>query len=230
MTEFTWLDPFPESMDAWVKVARDNPEEIVNIFHYATVEVCGLDRDFLEAIVRYANFDVNRLDVWPNDLGSKTTLLLSCVEFRNIPMIELLLELGANVNIRDEKGFGIIDTIVLGHSANDTAFPEQCVDILKIILPYGPQLRLTDWVHEELMDSENLNYRWYRECDELMKLLDQCVLSSKITERAALTIQRAFKIIVSKKRIQKRNAIIFQELMETVWAPHRVTIDMIDNF
>ena len=48
--------------------------------------------------------------------------------------------------------------------------------------------------------------------------------------RAARTIQRAFKIFVSKKRIQKRNAIIFQELMETVWAPHRVTIDMIDKF
>ena len=47
--------------------------------------------------------------------------------------------------------------------------------------------------------------------------------------RAARTIQMAFRIFVSKKRIQKRNAIIFKELMEVVWKPSRITLEMLDS-
>jgi len=44
--------------------------------------------------------------------------------------------------------------------------------------------------------------------------------------RAAKTIQQAFFTNASKKRIQRRNAIIFKELMEVVWHPNRIIKNM----
>jgi hypothetical protein len=47
--------------------------------------------------------------------------------------------------------------------------------------------------------------------------------------RAARTIQRTFREYISRQRIKRRNAIIFKELMEVVWKPSRITIEMLDS-
>jgi hypothetical protein len=46
---------------------------------------------------------------------------------------------------------------------------------------------------------------------------------------AARKIQRTFREYMSRQRIKNRNAIIFKELMEVVWKPSRITIEMLDS-
>lgn len=71
--------------------------------------------------------------------------------------------------------------------------------------------------HEALIGQDFETYAKIILCPYLQKYI------------AARKIQRTFREYISRQRIKKRNAIIFKELMEVVWKPSRITIEMLDS-
>ncbi|MCR5254939.1 MAG: ankyrin repeat domain-containing protein [Acetatifactor sp.] len=125
-----------------------------------------LNRD--EMFYRIADINIpkkeNKVDVLetmksiknPNfqDLNGTSYLHMAC-QTHCIESIKILLELGANPNINDNRGFSPV-TSALGSINNNNA------EILKLMLQYGLNLKkmeggqtLKEWI--EMFDDEELN-------------------------------------------------------------------------
>jgi hypothetical protein len=166
-TNATWKEEAYDTIDQYVEAARVFPDDIVNILHWATVECFFDPLTFVEVLVKNGVLDVNRYDYWPCDAHVKTTLLLSELEFRRGDMVRLLLRLGADVEITDEMGFNVIDTILHGHGYHDLSDPGRCVELLKIVMPYNPPIAMHELTLNEWRDA----WTEYRNSEELNVLL-----------------------------------------------------------
>jgi hypothetical protein len=73
----------------------------------------------LEKIIN-TGINLNEPSVWrfPSDAGPTTPLIWAC-EFRFETIVKLLLELGADPNVRDIQGFSPLGSVLIGHSARD---------------------------------------------------------------------------------------------------------------
>ena len=138
------------------------PNDIVEILHWANVEDDIPFASFIKSVVEEKILDINRWDKWDNSDCTKTTLLLSEIEWRRIDNVKLLLSLGADVSITSEYGNGVIDMILAGHSWVDRTRPEECVALLNLILPCRPSTYR--WSMIPLM-REELNGT-YKDCND----------------------------------------------------------------
>ena len=159
----------------YVSAARAYPGDIVEMLEWATVEADIPYATFIETMINERILDVNRFDHWKSDDDCKTTLLLSALESRSTDNVRLLLSLGADVNIENERGYGVIDTVLVGHRASDLRYPEDCVALLKIVMPFNPPLKIDKTIAEELRmtDSSIESKHWsrYKKSNELMSIL-----------------------------------------------------------
>ena len=167
------------TIDDFVKFAKENPHvPIDEVFHWATNEVgCGETIDVVKAFLAAGQMDIDEIARWPNDSHGMTTLLLSAAEFRDDELLSGLLELGANVDATCERacgGFGVIDTIILGH--NPQCNKDTCKRVnkcLDAILPYKPSMVMKPFVKQSFHGNE---WPGFKKDERIAKFVNECVV------------------------------------------------------
>jgi hypothetical protein len=119
----------------------------------------------INKIFNNIDFDINTYYYWLNS-NYKTTLLLSAVQIHNKDLIIKLLNFGADVNLRCENNFGIIDYLIMGHK-NYT----KCLEIYNIIIKYNPPL-LINIITKNDFENSNHSLKDYHELENIIKICD----------------------------------------------------------
>lgn len=104
--------------------------------------------------------DINKNGDYRSDCGGTTPLGHAC-EFRKYLLIRSLLENGADPNLADEHGMTPLDSVISGHSPDDTiGIMTNALKIKEMILilqEFGVNLVVKNWIMKENFD-ENDDY------------------------------------------------------------------------
>ena len=102
--------------------------------------------------------DINKNGDYRSDCDGTTPLGHAC-EFRRCLLIRSLLENGANPNLADEHGMTPLDSVIMGHSPDDTiGIVGNASKIKKIILilqEFGVNLIVKNWIMKENFDKND---------------------------------------------------------------------------
>jgi hypothetical protein len=102
--------------------------------------------------------DINKNGDYRSDCAGTTPLGHAC-EFRRCLLIRSLLENGANPNLADEHGMTPLDSVIMGHSPDDTiGIVDNASKIKKMILilqEYGVNLVVKNWIMKENFDKND---------------------------------------------------------------------------
>jgi hypothetical protein len=94
-------------------------------------------------------------NVYPSELGGTTPLCSAC-EFRNINLVQYLLEKGADPNLEDNYGFTPLESAIVGHQPEDVQHTEECEKIVRLLIDHGAQKTLREII------SKNPHCDFYR--------------------------------------------------------------------
>jgi hypothetical protein len=148
---------------------KKNPNDIYKLISVAIFEY-NIDIDDL---LKEINFDINTRYYWPSVFGIENTLLLSAIEYRNIPLIVKLLDTGADVNAKCADNYSIIDYLLWGHSSYDVNKPDECLEIYDIIKYYNPPLLIKKNTKDKFYNSQNWSLKTNK---ELCELINSCAI------------------------------------------------------
>jgi len=120
-----------------LRLAKARPDHVAVILTTSKSSLCGFPTD-LRPFVTEAGFDVNLVsDAWPSDGGGMTTLLNSCLEFRETAIVAQLLALGADPYRVPHQDPLLI--LLTGHNCyayNSPRGVDACEATLRVLAPH----------------------------------------------------------------------------------------------
>lgn len=154
------------------------PNHIISIFG-AYINFYGHTGSITELDIKYfkeRGVDLNICStVYPSDSGESTPLGSAC-EFRMIKLMEILIKLGANVNLQDSKEFTPLDSAILGHRAGDLCDYDTIKECIDLLVKYNVKNELLDYIKDEFLDCiKNEN-----KTSPIIKFLDEFVTKCNI--------------------------------------------------
>lgn len=157
----------PETYEGWLALAKKNPGDITEIY-----DMLDSFEDKIK-LIKTGLIDFNQLDAWPNDNGIGVTLLHSAAEYRQKAIIQALLEAGADIRVRDQDGHTVLEALIWGHCSYDSNDWEEVLDIYEIMLPYNPELVISQTLMDCIQEEED---RWigYSDSPDYRELIDSC--------------------------------------------------------
>lgn len=121
---------------------------------------CGLNNNILQKLFNFYNLDINGFYNLPTDSNELTTLLNSLCEYRKIDDIEMVLNLGANTNIKDKINYTPFQSLISGHSSDDIGKNSDIIKYgIKLLENFDTQFILEKWQFEE-------HYKPYMKIDD----------------------------------------------------------------
>lgn len=93
-------------------------------------------------------------NIYASDAGGSTPLG-SASEFRMIKLMEILLKLGADVNLKDQYDFTPLDSAIFGHGANDIYYFDDMKECIELFLKYEVKHELIDYIKEAVLNCIN---------------------------------------------------------------------------
>lgn len=129
---------------------KNNPDELDKVF-VILKDRNDLHESELDALIS-AGWDINKASIeYPGE--SMNNPLGTAAEYRNGPLIELLLKKGADPNIIS-GGHLAVELVVSGHSAGYYGTDGQMLaKILNLLSQYGAKLVMRKWFYQEFLED-----------------------------------------------------------------------------
>lgn len=86
-------------------------------------------------------------NIYPAD-SDGTTAIGSACEYRNFELIKALVKHGAKINQEDQHGFTPLESMLTGHSIDDSHNFKQCEDGIKLLLELGADRAVQKYIIE----------------------------------------------------------------------------------
>ena len=164
---------------AFAKTCDDADLHLVYDWAIAGSECFTDSLAFTKALVA-SGMDIDRVACWPGQIGAMGTMLLSAAKFRNTELVVWLLDNGANVNAIDERGFNILDHVIMGHGLVGSCNFVQA-RVLKVLRVVLPRLNImnTHLMHQlhPIVVQCFIENEWpgYTENKQIAKIVKRCI-------------------------------------------------------